>query len=777
MTSQRTKSSSSSENGMPGSPVSTVAFLPNKSGKDKPRSRTEYRLVKIVLAAIPIILLLTLVIVLVILLTRSKSDEPKTNGLGRCDFSDEAKRVGLDSFLNELVQKYHKLMPEKLGSKPGVTPEEIRKHYRPYDPSPSAIKNFTDEVRRLHDRLEGIIGKSNESRMKLRENKALYVAQHLLRHSFDWGPYERDYYVGDWMFEPNLYCWQPICNVLTDLESVIFYFRPSDLKGIEQIEELFKKHNDTISRYIENLKLGVATGMVRSVESCKAGIHATKRNYYEIAVHNETGILNEAVAKTILAKSFTAKITSKMNNTWYETRGESVHTSLKRFLLDYLGEPLTRLIRYLEKGHLQYCYDGATGMAKLPLNSVFVNGDRDPSRPTTGTLPNGDAINITNSYKMILSFFTSGFISPEELRTQGYKKLDDLLNQAKEIAKQYTGIQNEDSAVLKFKEVLESRDSFFNDKFFPANESGEEAFMKCADTQGAQAYCPVRWKALQKWINSTKQVAKLLKPKLKSLFYDSSPKKTMPSCGISVKGEYNPEICFHGYEVNYDCKVSAYQTLPFFMDNFGPKYTEYTTTSHEQLPGHHLEVQGFTENFKDTCDDVISWISLANYLPSFTEGWATYVEYPLMAMDTDAYVNTLDKHILLQKYGMLKYQILAALRSVLDTGVNYFGMTRKQAKNLYEEYAWDSGDLATKDITRYQSSPATVTSYMIGQETFIKLRQLAERELGAKFSMKEFHYQILRQGEIPLQYMEKHILRYIKCKKDSSGSGCQETLS
>lgn len=274
---------------MPGSPVSTVAFLPNKSGKDKPRSRTDYHLVKIVLAAIPIILLLALVIVLVILLTRSKSDEPKKNGLGRCDFSEEAKRVGLDSFLKELVQKYHELMPEKLGSKPGVTPEEIRKYYRPYDPSPSAIKNFTDEVRRLHDRLEEIIGKSNGSRMKLRENKAMYVAQHLLRHSFDWGPYERNYYVGDWMFEPNLYCWQPICYVLSNLESVIFYFKPSDLKGIEQIEELFKKHNETISRYIENLKLGVATGMVRSVESCKAGIHATKRNYYEIAVHNETG--------------------------------------------------------------------------------------------------------------------------------------------------------------------------------------------------------------------------------------------------------------------------------------------------------------------------------------------------------------------------------------------------------------------------------------------------------------------------------------------------------
>ena len=122
-------------------------------------------------------------------------------------------------------------------------------------------------------------------------------------------------------------------------------------------------------------------------------------------------------------------------------------------------------------------------------------------------------------------------------------------------------------------------------------------------------------------------------------------------------------------------------------------------------------------------------------------------------------------------------QILSALRSVLDTGVNYFGMTRVRARQLYDKYAWDSGDLATKDITRYQSAPGTVTSYMIGQETFIKLRQRAERELSSNFSLKEFHYQILRQGELPLKYMEMHISRFIECKKDSTAPGCKEILS
>ena len=66
-------------------------------------------------------------------------------------------------------------------------------------------------------------------------------------------------------------------------------------------------------------------------------------------------------------------------------------------------------------------------MAKLPLNAVYVNGVRDPSRPTTGALPNGDVINATDSYKMILSFFTSSSITPEELKEKGYNKLDALL--------------------------------------------------------------------------------------------------------------------------------------------------------------------------------------------------------------------------------------------------------------------------------------------------------------------------------------------------------------
>ena len=66
------------------------------------------------------------------------------------------------------------------------------------------------------------------------------------------------------------------------------------------------------------------------------------------------------------------------------------------------------------------------------------------------------------------------------------------------------------------------------------------------------------------------------------------------------------------------------------------------------------------ETFQSKCNDVISWISTPNYFPGFTEGWATYVEDPLMTNDTDIYNNTTDKNVVLQKYGMLKYQVIMA---------------------------------------------------------------------------------------------------------------------
>ena len=78
------------------------------------------------------------------------------------------------------------------------------------------------------------------------------------------------------------------------------------------------------------------------------------------------------------------------------------------------------------------------------------------------------------------------------------------------MAKLYTQEQNETAAVNNFKSVLRNPDRWFNSQPFPINESGNDAFINCYEPISAQANCPQRWNAMQKWINNTFDVSGVL---------------------------------------------------------------------------------------------------------------------------------------------------------------------------------------------------------------------------------------------------------------------------
>ena len=54
---------------------------------------------------------------------------------------------------------------------------------------------------------------------------------------------------------------------------------------------------------------------------------------------------------------------------------------------------------------------------------------------------------------------------------------------------------------------------------------------------------------------------------------------------------------------------------------------------------------------------------------------------------------------------------------------------------------------------------------MIGQLKILELRDKARRELGEKFSLKEFHNVVLRTGTVPLEVLEEIVNEYIRTKK------------
>ena len=102
---------------------------------------------------------------------------------------------------------------------------------------------------------------------------------------------------------------------------------------------------------------------------------------------------------------------------------------------------------------------------------------------------------------------------------------------------------------------------------------------------------------------------------------------------------------------------------------------------------------------------------------------------------------------------------------------------RDQALDLFDKFAWDKTDFAVKELTRYQSCPGQATAYMIGRITIMELREKAKKELGEKFDLKDFHYQVLSQGNAPLSFLRRYIEKYIECVKNDLQTGLCQSIT
>ena len=76
----------------------------------------------------------------------SKSGSTTSSLKDQCKYSDEAKRIGLNSFLIKVKDTFYKLHPENTAWHPEADTDKIRKEYRAYDPTPAKIKERTDKA-------------------------------------------------------------------------------------------------------------------------------------------------------------------------------------------------------------------------------------------------------------------------------------------------------------------------------------------------------------------------------------------------------------------------------------------------------------------------------------------------------------------------------------------------------------------------------------------------------------------------------------------------------
>jgi len=182
-----------------------------------------------------------------------------------------------------------------------------------------------------------------------------------------------------------------------------------------------------------------------------------------------------------------------------------------------------------------------------------------------------------------------------------------------------------------------------------------------------------------------------------------------------------------------------------------PRFGLETLSLHEAAPGHHFQIA-----IQQELTDLPRFRRFNNYV-SYAEGWALYAESlgRELGVFTDPY----------QWYGRLSDEMLRAMRLVVDTGLHAKGWTREQSI----QYMLDNSSMAESDVTaeveRYIVWPGQALGYKLGQLHITELRAKAQAELGAKFDVREFHSQVLRDGAVPMDVLTAKIDRWIAARK------------
>ena len=191
-----------------------------------------------------------------------------------------------------------------------------------------------------------------------------------------------------------------------------------------------------------------------------------------------------------------------------------------------------------------------------------------------------------------------------------------------------------------------------------------------------------------------------------------------------------------------------------------PLYALPALTLHEAVPGHHLQIALQREMTG------VPAFRRASGIGAFVEGWALYAER--LGLEAGMYEDPYDD------FGRLTYEMWRACRLVVDTGIHAQGWTRAQAIDYMAARTALSLHEVTTEIDRYISWPGQALGYKMGELKIRELRALAEKELGARFDVREFHDAVLASGPVPLDLLDRlvrariEVLRKRPLPRDSS---------
>lgn len=156
------------------------------------------------------------------------------------------------------------------------------------------------------------------------------------------------------------------------------------------------------------------------------------------------------------------------------------------------------------------------------------------------------------------------------------------------------------------------------------------------------------------------------------------------------------------------------------------------------------------------------------------EGWGLYAEALLAEPQRDKPYGVYTPE---EKLYQLRGKLLRDLRVRIDTGIHTGRMTFDDAVDLFSDTVdflpgscrdgaalkdalkKASCDAAYGQVSRYSRWPTQAITYRIGKEQILAIRQRAQTELGAAFSLRVFHLTLMTQGTVPVSYFGDELIK------------------
>jgi len=171
---------------------------------------------------------------------------------------------------------------------------------------------------------------------------------------------------------------------------------------------------------------------------------------------------------------------------------------------------------------------------------------------------------------------------------------------------------------------------------------------------------------------------------------------------------------------------------------------------HEAIPGHHFQIMIQREN-----EDLPDFRRFGGFT-AYSEGWGLYAES--LGKELGVYVDPYSY------FGGLNAELWRSIRLVVDTGLHAKGWTRQDVLDYMYANSAVVEARAVAEAERFMAIPGQALAYKIGQLKIREIRNRAEAALGDKFSVKDFHTEVRKDGAMPLSMLEAKLDRWVEAQ-------------